>query len=35
MEMKTVSGKEPASRGLMKIKTADENQLANNCFMPE
>ena len=35
MERKTVSGKEYTSKGLMKIKTADENQRANNCFMPE
>ena len=35
MEMKTVSGKEPASRGLMKIKTVNENQRANMGFMPE
>jgi hypothetical protein len=35
MEWKTVSGKEPASRGLMKIKTVNENQRANMGFMPE
>jgi len=35
MERKTVSGKESASRGLMKNKTVNENQRANNCFMPE
>ena len=35
MERKTVSGKEYTSRGLMKIKTVNENQRANNCFMPE